>query len=123
VVLVVRKPKGLRALRCLVVALVATAAPINAQPSDTVAYSGFAPLNADIFIADADGSNSKPFLAGPAEDFDASFSHDGKWVVFTSDRADSADIYRAHPVTGADWNGSPTIHPLTTRRHFLRMAA
>lgn len=42
--------------------------PLKAQPSYTIAYSGFAPLNADIFIADADGRNPKPFLANAAED-------------------------------------------------------
>jgi TolB protein len=75
--------------------------PIRAQPiyqpRYTVAYSGFAPLNADIFIADVDGRNPKPFLAHPAQDFNASFSRDGKWILFTSDRNGSADIYRAHP--------------------------
>ena len=69
---------------------------MNAQPKYTIAYSGFAPLNTDIFIADADGRNPKPFLASPALDFNASFSRDGKWIVFTSERNGSADIYRAH---------------------------
>jgi Tol biopolymer transport system component len=69
---------------------------MNAQPKYTVAYSGFAPLNADILIADADGRNPKPFLAHPSQDFNASFSCDGKWIVFTSERNGSADIYRAH---------------------------
>jgi TolB protein len=38
-------------------------------------------------------------IATLPEDFwiNASFSKDGKWIVFTSDRAGSADIYRAHP--------------------------
>jgi len=70
---------------------------VYAQPKYTTAYSGFAPLNADIFIADADGRNPKPILASPGGDFNASFSHDGKWILFTSDRNGSADIYRAHP--------------------------
>jgi Tol biopolymer transport system component len=72
-------------------------APMNAQPKYTIAYSGFAPLNTDVFIADADGRNPKLFLADPAQDFNASFSRDGKWIVFTSERNGSADIYRAHP--------------------------
>ena len=80
-----------------VVCTFAVLTPINAQPKYTVAYSGFAPLNSDIFIADADGRNPRPFLPHPAEDFDASFSRDGKWILFTSDRNGSADIYRAHP--------------------------
>lgn len=69
----------------------------RAQPKYTIAYSGFAPLNSDIFIADGDGRNAKAFLPHPGLDFNASFSRDGKWVVFTSDRNGSADIYRAHP--------------------------
>lgn len=68
-----------------------------ADPKYTIAYSGFAPLNAEIFIADADGRNPKPFFPSPGQDFDASFSADGQWIVFTSDRSGSADIYRAHP--------------------------
>jgi TolB protein len=86
--------------RLLVVVLWAAAgipASMNAQPKHTIAYSGFAPRNTDIFIADADGRNSKPFLANSAQDFNPSFSRDGNWIVFTSDRNGSADIYRAHP--------------------------
>jgi len=76
--------------------LAGTPLSMNAQPKYTIAYSGLAPLNTDIFIADADGRNPKPFLASPALDFNASFSRDGKWIAFTSERNGSADIYRAH---------------------------
>ena len=69
------------------------------QPSGeyTIAFASFAPLNSDIFIADADGGHARPFLAHPGLDYDASFSRDGRWIVFTSERGGSADIYRAHP--------------------------
>jgi TolB protein len=63
----------------------------------TIAFASFAPLNDDIFIADAAGSNPKPLLPHPDQDYNGSFSHDGNWVVFTSERDGSADIYRAHP--------------------------
>src|SRR6187402_3320695 len=62
-----------------------------------LAFASFGPLNDDIFIADADGKHSRPLLPNPANDYNASFSHDGKWVVFTSERNGSADIYRVHP--------------------------
>ena len=62
-----------------------------------IAFASFAPLNTDIFIADADGSNPKPLLAHPDLDYNASLSRDGNWVVFTSERSGSADIYRVHP--------------------------
>src|SRR5580765_6823708 len=69
---------------------------IDGGPDYALAFASFAPLNTDIFIADADGSNPRPLLAHPALDYDASFSPDGKWIIFTSDRNGSADIYRAH---------------------------
>ena len=63
----------------------------------TIAFASFAPLNTDIFVADADGSNSRPLLSHLDQDYNASFSRDGKWIVFTSERNGSADIYRVHP--------------------------
>jgi len=71
----------------------------------TIAFASFAPLNSDIFIADADGSHARPFLAHPGLDYNASFSRDGRWIVFTSERGGSADIYRAHP----DGSGSERL--------------
>ena len=63
----------------------------------SIAFASFAPLNMDIFIADADGTNPKALLSHPDQDYNASFSRDGQWIVFTSERHGSADIYRAHP--------------------------
>src|SRR5881394_3752618 len=60
-------------------------------------FASFAPLDTDLFIADADGSNARPLLPDPDLDYDASFSRDGEWVVFTSRRNGSADIFRVHP--------------------------
>jgi Tol biopolymer transport system component len=78
---------------------------MNASASDsrsptaayTIAFKSFAPNNSDIFIADADGSHARPLLPDPALDYNASFSADGRWIVFTSHRAGSADVYRVHP--------------------------
>jgi TolB protein len=66
-------------------------------PEYTVAFASFAPINTDIFVADANGNNPKPLLAHPGLDYNASFSRDGKWIVFTSERDGSADIYRVRP--------------------------
>ena len=66
-------------------------------PDYAIAFASFAPLNTDIFIAAADGSDAKPFLAHPDLDYNASFSPDGRWIVFTSTRNGSADIYRVRP--------------------------
>jgi Tol biopolymer transport system component len=62
-----------------------------------IAFASFAPLNTDIFVADVDGSNPRPLLPHPDLDYNASFSHDGKWIIFSSERRGSADIYRVHP--------------------------
>jgi TolB protein len=70
---------------------------VNSEPTYVLAFANFGPLNDDIFIADADGTNARPFLTHPANDYNASFSEDGAWVIFTSERNGSADIYRAHP--------------------------
>src|SRR5262245_9561751 len=70
---------------------------INESPDYRIAFASFAPLNTDLFIADADGNNARPFLPHYDLDSNASFSHDGRWIVFTSRRNGSSDIYRAHP--------------------------
>ena len=70
---------------------------ISSEPIYHLAFANFGPLNDDVFIADADGNHARPLLPNPANDYNASFSHDGKWIVFTSERNGSADIYRVHP--------------------------
>src|SRR4029453_1434756 len=60
----------------------------------TVAFASVAPLDTDLFIAAGDGSDARTFLAHPDLDYNASFSPDGRSIVFTSTRSGSADIYR-----------------------------
>jgi len=68
----------------------------NAVPEAAagIAYASFSPLNTDLFVANADGSGAQALLPHPANDYNASFSADGRWIVFTSERNGSADIYR-----------------------------
>jgi Tol biopolymer transport system component len=56
------------------------------------------PSSADLFIANADGSGERRLLQSRGFDYDASFSPDAQWIVFTSERAGAgqADIYRVH---------------------------
>ncbi len=68
-----------------------------AAPSYTIAFKSFAPNNTDIFIADHDGSRVRPLVPDPALDYDASFSPDGRWIIFTSHRSGPPRIYRVHP--------------------------
>jgi Tol biopolymer transport system component len=55
------------------------------------------PSQSTLFIANADGSAERPLLPNSGFDYNASFSADGNWIIFTSERGGSADIYRVHP--------------------------
>ncbi|GAC1658761.1 MAG: hypothetical protein NVS4B3_26390 [Gemmatimonadaceae bacterium] len=83
------------------VGLVTTAAPRAfpppPSPAYTVAFSSMAPNDVDVFIADSDGSHARPLARSSAADYNASFSADGRWVIFTSHRSGQADLYRVHP--------------------------
>ena len=84
-------------IRLLILALAAAVMPAAAGAQDyTIAFARFGPLNSDIFIADREGAGAVPFLPHPGLDYNPSFSPDGRWILFTSERGGSADIYRAH---------------------------
>lgn len=55
------------------------------------------PSASELYIANFDGSNERKLLRESAFDYHASYSADGQWIVFTSERAGlgQADIYRA----------------------------
>src|SRR6476620_8026574 len=50
-----------------------------------------------LFVAAADGRDEHPLVSPGGMDYDASWSPDGGWIVFTSERSGSADLYRVHP--------------------------
>lgn len=81
----------------ITLALFVNLLPLAAASSSSsrIAVASFAPLNTDIFIADRDGMNARSLFSGPSQDFNPSFSADGRWIIFTSDRNGSADIFRA----------------------------
>ena len=95
----------------LAVAALGLVAPISrgadASPAYMIAFTSFAPLDNDVFIAQGDGSAARPLLSGRWHDYNAALSADGAWVTFTSERTGSADIYRVHP------DGS-SLQPLVT---------
>jgi len=57
------------------------------------------PSASELYIANSDGSGERKLLAESVFDYHASYSADGKWIAFTSERAGrgQADIYRARP--------------------------
>ena len=72
-------------------------APGATGPKDRVVFTEIAPLRSGVFISDADGRNERLLLQEVSLDYNASFSPDGQWIIFTSERVGSADIYRVHP--------------------------
>jgi len=63
-----------------------------------IAYSraGVQPGQPQLFIASADGSDERPLLAAPDNDYNPVWAPDGKSIVFTSDRHGSADLFRVN---------------------------
>jgi len=77
--------------------LISTMPLVIAADRPRIVFSRLAPTHIGLFLADADGKNERPLLPATSLDYNASFSADGKWVIFTSERDGSADIYRMHP--------------------------
>jgi len=73
----------------------AIAAPALAERTVLVNELGN-PSSSSLFIANADGSNEEALLRDANMDYDASFSRDGQWIVFTSERRGPAKIFRVH---------------------------
>jgi Tol biopolymer transport system component len=61
---------------------------------DRIYVDQWSPTRSELMIADADGTNARKLVPGLQIDYNASFSADGQWVVFTSERYGSADIFR-----------------------------
>ena len=78
---------------CCVLGLAALL-PIAAK--DVMLMNRIVPAHSVLYVANADGSGEKRLLVDSDLDYNASFSPDGKWIVFTSERdgAGQADIYR-----------------------------
>jgi Tol biopolymer transport system component len=70
--------------------------PVTAGEPARLLFARVGPARIGLFLANADGSNERALLPADSLDYNASFSADGRWIVFTSERGGSADIYRVH---------------------------
>ena len=77
----------------------AAAALTLAAPKQVLLMNRLGPSQLTLYTANADGSSERPLFAASGFDYNASFSADGQWIVFTSERTGSgqADLYRVHP--------------------------
>jgi len=91
------KHNPLAVIAILLVPLPAASAVAVVDAPYTVAYASFGPINTAIYIANTDGGLERVLIEGSNLDMNPSFSPDGRWVLFTSRRDGSADIYRVKP--------------------------
>ena len=54
------------------------------------------PSQSSLFVSNADGSSEQKLTEGYL-DYNPAWSPDGQWIVFTSERNGSADLYRMRP--------------------------
>ena len=74
--------------------LLAASCAMGAEPH-RVLFNRIGPYATAVYVANADGTEERPLLATPGVmDYNPAFSADGLWVVLTSEREGSADLYR-----------------------------
>jgi TolB protein len=90
-------------MRLSLIVMLLAASTVGAAGPEKVFFTRVFPTPGELglFIAAADGSNERPLLASPGLDYNPTWSPDGAWVAFTSERNGSADLYRVRP-NGAD---------------------
>src|SRR5437867_5382389 len=83
-------------MRFLPISLVLLAASSSfAGEPQRILFDRLAPQEIVLYVAKTDGSDEKPLLSvAGGMDYNPAYSADGKWVVFTSERNGSADLYR-----------------------------
>ncbi len=60
---------------------------------ETIVYSTIRPANWDLYLFDEAGAAPQKLTTDPSPDYNPAFSPDGRWVVFTSDRHGTADLF------------------------------
>jgi len=77
--------------------LLASSAVAAAPPKDRIIWMQAINHAFGLYLSSSDGSNERPLLVGFGSSYNPSFSLDGRWIVFTSERYGSADVFRVHP--------------------------
>ena len=80
-----------------------TALLFAAAPQRIFLNRTYSAYGASLFVANADGSGERALLPPGTLDYNPTWSRDGRWIAFTSERNGSADLYRVKPNgTGVD---------------------
>jgi len=81
----------------LLLGLCMSAVGLHAAAKNTILVNRIGPSSGMLYIANSDGGGERPLASGGNFEYDASYSADGQWIVFTSERNGPANIYRMHP--------------------------
>jgi Tol biopolymer transport system component len=75
----------------------------QAATEGTALLNRVGPVTSELYVANADGTDEHKLLPTPGFDYHASFSKDGQWIVFTSEREGlgQSNLYRVK-VDGTD---------------------
>src|SRR4051794_21552617 len=78
-----------------VIAVMSTAlsAIAGGLPHERLIYTTLRPANKELYLFEPGTTAPKPVTNDPALDYDATFSPDGRWVVFCSERAGNPNLY------------------------------
>jgi Tol biopolymer transport system component len=70
-----------------------------AASKDVLLFNRIGPTKSELYVANADGSGEHKLIPSAGFDYNAKFSYDGSWIVFTSEREGrgQSDIYRVKP--------------------------
>ena len=62
-------------------------------PREQLIYTTLRPANKELYLFEPGSAAPKAITNDPALDYDSTFSPDGRWVVFCSERAGNPDLY------------------------------
>lgn len=80
-----------------------TAGPDRSDlPRELIVHTTLRPPNQDIYLVGKSGTEPQRVTNHPALDYDATFSSDGRWLVFTSDRSGNPDLYALNLEEGGE---------------------
>ena len=74
-----------------------TLVPFSSIAAERILVAHLAPARETLFVSNADGSGEHTIAESDSLDYNPSWSGKGGWIVFTSERAGSADLFRVHP--------------------------
>ncbi len=78
-----------------------TGTPRWSPEGDRVVFASGSGKNTDVFVADAGGGKPRRLMTDPAEDVMPSWSHNGMWIYFCSNRTGEYQIWKVR-ATGGD---------------------